>query len=215
MSLDLLYKYGFIKKLVFFFVILNGFLYFFSENIHFEYNTNTFTLFCYFFSFSSVYFLWKNLFRIRKVDGYNKRLITLPVRSDYIFFSLLILLYLNIAMFFVISVLLYMVFFKFVGLFVFFISLLKLDITAVVLITLTFIVEINGLELLTTIITGISIVLFFIYVQDLSIETFVKFANIIEKFSASIVIVIGSIFITFILIIAGVLIYRKRHYREV
>ncbi len=209
---DVLYKYDFIKNLLLLFVMLNIFLYFFSENIKLIYNSNTFILFCSLLTFLLVYSLWKSIFKAKNADGYNKSLTTLPIKSDYTYFSLLILLYSDILIFYFISILLYLIFFK-GEFFAFFVNFSKQEMIVVVLITLIFIITINRLEVLMKIIVGLLIMVFFIYAQELSIKDFIRLSNIMK--TVNLYIVIYGFAINIILVIIGVFIYRERHYREV
>ncbi len=211
-KLDISYKYDFIKNLLILFVVLNTCLYFLLENTKLISNSNIFILLCSSLSFYFVYYLWQNIFKTRNMNDFNKRLKTLPINSNYNYFSLLILLYLDVLVFYFISILLYLIFFK-GDFFVFFINFSKQEMIVVILITLIFIIMINKLEILMKIIVGLLIIAFFIYAQDLSIKDFVNLADIMKMLN--IYITVSGFVITIILAIAGALIYRKRHYREV
>ncbi len=212
-NIEIINNFSSILSSILFFFISNFFIYFFSGKFNLNYDLNIHTLLCSAISFMSSIKLIDSFIKGRDTDNFNKRLKTLPINSDYIYFSLLILLYLNLLVFSLLSVIFYLMFFKGAGLFIFIFDLIGIQFIIVVLVTIVFIVYINRLMLIATIIISSFLIMVFLFKSTISMKIVIQLSQIIQtnKFSYF----FAFLFITILLVIVGTFIYRKRQYSEV
>jgi hypothetical protein len=149
----------------------------------------------------------------RDIHNFNTRLKTIPVNAKYQYFSSLIFLYLNILIYCLLSITMYLMFFNGVSFIFFLIFLLKTQILLIMSVTLFFIVQINKIQFLIAIIGG-GIVLTIIYIRpkNLIAKTLVFFENIKTDYFYYF---IYYFFIIILLTVIGYFIYKKKQYNEV
>ncbi len=211
-QIELLNNSRVIINSIVFFIMANVLLYFISEKINFIFNSENYLLICSFMNLVFTNNIMNVMMKWRTIDFFYKRLKTLPIKSDYMYFSLLLLLYLYIFIMSILTILIFSIVINFSEIFDFIYNFIRIQIVFVILISTIFVIKINRLFFIMTIIIALLLITFIWYYEQLSLKNIIQLMLIIKGYKYSLFFsIIANLFIVFM----GKQIYKKKQFREV